>query len=162
MNYCGSQRIISDSQGERKRSPGGSYQVLCPLLIVSYSSPRFLDNILSSADLQSQTLSNYIHDVVQWVAFWTVSEEAWALDLAVISPRHGTLVRLLPISGTQFCHLFIERIGKSFSAATWQPLCCQLTHIHPQAHSSLPSFTTEAEQEIHSISQPPLEPGAVM
>ena len=35
-----------------------------------------------------------------------------ALDLAVISSRCGTLVRLLPVSGTQFCHLYMKGLER--------------------------------------------------
>lgn len=59
-------------------------------------------------------MSNSIPWVVQWSAFWTGSWETRTLDLAIPSCSYGTLAKLLPISRTQFGHLYSENVGKEF------------------------------------------------
>lgn len=42
------------------------------------------------------------------------SWKARSLDLALTPCSYGTLAKLLPISGTQFGHLYSENVGKEF------------------------------------------------
>lgn len=112
-SFCVSHRIISDSQGGREESSSGSCYVLCPLPRVLHPFPHFLDDLLlhraSVTDCHATSLawsSRQISGLGSW--------KARSLDLALTPCSYGTSAKRLPISGTQFGHLYSENVGKEF------------------------------------------------